>query len=319
MLNIYVYGTGCGAGELIDSALPADRVSAFVDSNPSSDSFLGRPVISPETLAGRSYDLVIVTSRSADAIAAQCAALGIDADKLLFLKNNAVLVDRNRSYETARSALGDAFVDALCHSHHAVRSPLFPAERRLPEQELENDYVRLKTLEALCEELRDVPGDAAELGVYKGGFARCLNMLLPERKLWLFDSFEGFDEKESADAGEGFVRAHENTSAAAVLKRLPHPGQAVLRPGYFPASTRGLPEDLRFALVSLDVDLEESTAQGLDWFLKRMTPGGYLLLHDYRNPKLPGVRTALQRYEQAHGRLRRVPLCDVNGTLVICC
>ena len=51
-MEIYVYGTGCGAGELIDSALPAERVTAFVDERPVSDSFLGRPVIRPEALAG---------------------------------------------------------------------------------------------------------------------------------------------------------------------------------------------------------------------------------------------------------------------------
>ena len=48
-----------------------------------------------------------------------------------------------------------------------------------------------------------------------------------------------------------------------------------------------------------------------------MSRGGYVLLHDYGNPKLPGVRRALERYEQEHGRLAAVPLCDVNGTLVI--
>ena len=317
-MNIYVYGTGCGAGELIDSALPVKQVTAFVDSRPASDSFLGRPVISPEELAKRDYDLVIVTSRAADAIAARCAELGIDGDKLLFLKNNAVLSDRNRSYKTARQALGDAFVEELLNSHHLVRSPLFSAERSLPDEMVENDYVRLKTLEVLCAELGGVPGEVAELGVYRGAFARCLNTLLPERTLYLFDTFEGFAPDEAAGFGEGFVQAHKNTSASAVLAQLPHPEQAAVCPGLFPASAEGL-EDLRFSLVSLDADLEESTYQGLCWFLPRMVPGGYLLLHDYNNPKLPGVRAAVRRYEQDLGRLHRVPLCDVNGTLIVAC
>ena len=319
-MNIFVYGTGCGAGELIDSALPAERVTAFVDSRPSSDSFLGRPVILPEELAKRDYDLVIVTSRSAEAIADRCTELGIDPDRLLFLKNNAVLTDRNRSYEAARSVLGADYVETLRHSHHLVRAPVFRAERRLPEEELENDYIRLKALETLCAELRDVPGETAELGVYRGAFARCLNMLLPERKLYLFDTFEGFAEPESAGYGEGFVRSHKNTSAGLVLSALPFPEQAVLCAGLFPGSAESLeePEALRFALVSLDVDLEESTYQGLCWFMPRMSPGGYLLLHDYNNPKLSGVRAAVEHFEREHGRLCRVPLCDVNGTLVIC-
>ena len=58
-MNIYVWGTGCGAGDLIDTALDASRVTAFVDENPGSGSFLGRPVISPREIAPGETDLVI--------------------------------------------------------------------------------------------------------------------------------------------------------------------------------------------------------------------------------------------------------------------
>ena len=57
---------------------------------------------------------------------------------------------------------------------------------------------------------------------------------------------------------------------------------------------------------------------GLRFFLQRLSPGGYLLLHDCLSPALPGVRAALRRYEQETGsRLHKVPLCDINGTVVI--
>ena len=97
---------------------------------------------------------------------------------------------------------------------------------------------------------------------------------------------------------------------------MPHPEQIVIRRGLFPRTSEGL-EGERFALVSLDVDLEESTLAGLRFFLPRMQTGGYLLLHDYNNPKLPGVKRAVERYEAEVGLLRAVPLCDVNGTLVV--
>jgi len=176
--------------------------------------------------------------------------------------------------------------------------------------------VRVRTLEALCRRLGAVEGAAAELGVYRGGFARCLSALLPERTLYLFDTFEGFDESEAEGQERGFVEAHRGASAERVLSLLPHPEKAIIRPGIFPATAAGL-EDERFCLVSLDADLEESTLAGLRFFLPRMAEGGYLLLHDYLNPKLPGVQRAVARYEAEAGRLRAVPLCDVNGTLVI--
>ena len=314
-MEIYVYGTGCGAGELIDSVLPAERVAAFVDGGAHADSFLGRPVISPEELAGRRCDLILVTTKAAEAVAARCEALGIDPERLFFLKNHAELRERNRCWETAEAVLGADFVARLRGAERLIRRPLWSEGELLDDAALEGDYVRLKTLEALCRELEDVPGAAAELGVYRGGFARCINALLPERTLCLFDTFSGFDEEEASGCGAGFVDAHRNTAAERVRALLPHPERAVIRQGFFPATAEGLQE--RFALVSLDVDLEESTYQGLCWFLPRMNPGGYLLLHDYNSPRLPGVRAALRRYEAAHGRLHAVPLCDVNGTLVI--
>ena len=160
-----------------------------------------------------------------------------------------------------------------------------------------------------------MPGAAAELGVFRGEFAAAINALLPGRRLFLFDTFTGFDAAE--DAPEGLAAAHETASAAAVLRRLPHAERAVLRAGLFPDTAAGL-EGERFALVSLDADLEESTLAGLRWFVPRMAEGGALLLHDWNHPGLPGVRAAAERYEAETGtRLRGVPLCDITGTLVI--
>ena len=316
-MEIYVWGTGCGAGELIDTALPLERISAFVDSRGAQESFLGKPVLFPEELAGRAYDLVIVTSRQAERIADHCKALGIDDHKLLFLKNHTALCERNQCYPLAEELLGAGFVEKLKGSQRLIRAPRWTTRESLPEEELDNDYVRLKTLEALCRQISDVPGATAELGVYRGSFARCINTLLPDRTLYLFDTFEGFDADEAAGYGSGFVNAHRNTAEEAVRASLSRPEKAVFRTGLFPASAAGLEE--RFALVSLDVDLEKSTYEGLRWFLPRMRHGGYVLLHDYNNPDLPGVRAALERVERENGKkLHSVPLCDVNGTLVIC-
>ncbi len=315
-MKIYVYGTGCGAGALIDAAMPAERVAAFVDGQAQLNTFLGRPVISPEELAGRKIDLLIVTAHQAERIARELGRLGVDPDRVFYLKNHLAPVDRNRCYALACEALGEDYVNHICCSERLIRVPLRTERETITGPEAESDYVRLKTLEAICERLAAVPGHAAELGVYRGGFARWINLLLPERRLYLFDTFSGFDEAESAGCGAGLVGAHRMTGTERVLSVLPYPERAVIRQGLFPATASGL-EGERFALVSLDVDLEESTLAGLRWFLPRMEAGGFLLLHDYNNPMLPGVRRALERYEKELGRLRAVPLCDVNGTLVI--
>lgn len=316
-MSIYVWGTGCGAGELMDTALSPEKVAAFVDERPQTERFLGRPVIPPSALRDSECELILVTVRNTDEVARRCAEQGIGEEKLFFLKNRMCLQDRNRSCRAAEAILGPEFLARMQGTERLIRRPLWTEKETLDEQALSGDYVRLKTLEMLCRQIEDIPGAAAELGVYRGSFARCLNALLPGRRLYLFDTFAGFDSREAEGEAEGFVQAHRNTGTDAVLTSMPHPERIVLRKGLFPATAAGLEQE-RFALVSLDVDLEGSTLAGLRFFLPRLASGGYLLLHDYYSPKLPGVKRALRRYEEERETpLHKFPVCDVNGTLVI--
>jgi len=67
-----------------------------------------------------------------------------------------------------------------------------------------NYEVRNATLELISKEINryNVEGSAAELGVYKGNFAMQINYFLPDRKLYLFDTFEGFDSRETQNLTE---------------------------------------------------------------------------------------------------------------------
>ena len=314
-MGIYVWGTGCGASELIEAGLALSQVTAFVDSFPMGEAFLCKPVYLPEQMPLEDCDLLIITSRQAESIEKRCAELGIPAEKCLFLKNNMVLTDRNAACTHAKALLGEELLKKLLPGQHIVPTPAQLSDSALPVQDLSNDYVRLTTLELLCRRLKNIPGAAAELGVYRGFFARCVNQLLPERTLYLFDSFEGF--AEDACASESFQAAHRNTAMDKVLSIMPHPEKITLKPGFFPESLEGLEE--RFCLVSLDVDFYQATLDGLEYFWPRLEKGGYLLLHDWGSPKLPGVARALADYEaQTGASLPAVPLCDVGGSLVLC-
>jgi hypothetical protein len=314
-MGIYVWGTGCGASELIEAGLGPERISGFVDSYPMGDTFLGRPVFLPEELRPDNCGLLIITARHADAIAQRCRELRIPAEKCLFLKNSTVLSDRNDRCTAAAAILGEELLNKLLPIQHIIPTPAQLAQSRLPAPELSNDYVRLATLELLCRRLAHVPGAAAELGVYRGFFARCINCFLPDRKLYLFDSFEGF--MEEAGAAEAFQAAHRNTAVDKVLAIMPHPEAVTVRPGFFPESLDGLEE--RFCLVSLDVDFYQTTLDGLRYFWPRLERGGYLMLHDWGSLKLPGVAKALADYEAEIGMtILSVPLCDVGGSLVLC-
>ena len=321
-MGIYVWGIGCGTGQLMDGGLELDRIDAFVDSRPYQSSFMGKKVISPRELAGRDYDLIIVSTRMAEEIEEICLELGISMEKVLFLKNNYHLEDRNRSYAQAEKILGSELLRSLRQRYRAMRLPDWLDDGPLLEREVENDYIRVKTLQAISGRLRSVPGACAELGVYRGSFARCINALMPERKLYLFDSFEGFEEKELRQemargrGGEGFAAAHRDTSVERVLSIMPAKENIIIKQGWFPQSLDGL--EASFCLVSLDADFEESSYEGLKYFVPRMEKGGYIMLHDYNNPALPGVKSALERYEKENGRLTVLPLPDLMGTRVLC-
>ena len=42
----------------------------------------------------------------------------------------------------------------------------------------------------------DIPGNVAELGVFRGEFSSLISAAFPDRKIHLFDTFEGFSEKD---------------------------------------------------------------------------------------------------------------------------
>jgi hypothetical protein len=102
-----------------------------------------------------------------------------------------------------------------------------------------------------------------------------------------------------------------DTSLQAVRERLPHPDKAVFRAGYFPETAKGLEET--FAVVSLDADLYKPLYEGLNFFYPRMTPGGYIIIHDYNNSRFSGARHAVRRFCEEN-QVFVVPLSDLHGT-----
>jgi O-methyltransferase len=148
----------------------------------------------------------------------------------------------------------------------------------------------------LCPQTARVEGDVAEVGVYLGGTARLLSQVKGERRLFLFDTFGGMPEVK-----EGVDKVHAGTFAETRLgdvQRLMEDQSGVhFCPGFFPETTKLLPSDAqRFSFVHLDVDIYQSTLDGLRFFYPRMAPGGMIVSHDYRYLQCPGVRQAYSEF-----------------------
>ena len=134
------------------------------------------------------------------------------------------------------------------------------------------DYVRYATLGLCYQELaaRQVPGNVAELGVYQGDFAKRLNHLFADRKLYLFDTFEGFDRQDVAtEQASGFstgAQSFANTSVELVLGKMPHPEQCIVKKGFFPATAADVADT--FCFVSLDADPTTPFWKGYGFFTR---------------------------------------------------
>jgi O-methyltransferase len=186
----------------------------------------------------------------------------------------------------------------------------------------EYDYIRASALELVGREIdeQNVSGAVAELGVFKGEFARILNLVFSGRPLYLFDTFEGF---ASADVDYDRARNYAapsaglfaNTSVESVLAAMPFRERCVVKKGWFPASAEDCKNE-RFCFVSLDADLYTPIYNGLRFFWPRLSDGGYIFVHDYNNREYLGPKEAVRQFCTEQG-VGYTPLLDHCGTAVI--
>ncbi len=138
-----------------------------------------------------------------------------------------------------------------------------------------------------------VPGDIAEVGVYKGGSAKIICSAKGEKHLHLFDTFEGLPKVEDIDMVWPFYEGKFAASYDRVRDYLKDDCNVFFYKGIFPG-TSGPVKEKKFSLVNLDVDTYESTKQCLEFFYSRMSPGGIMLSHDYMTA--PGVKKAFDDF-----------------------
>ena len=169
-------------------------------------------------------------------------------------------------------------------------------------------------------EVREIAGSIAELGVYRGETARLLHHYLPHRRLHLFDTFSGFDPRDTAPELEttgSTVPSGQfgDTSLEKVRRHVaPRNGNVVFHPGRFPDSCDPATRRERFALVHLDADLHRPTRAGLRLFYPLVVPGGYLVVHDYN--AWHGARQATDEFFRDKAEVA-IPMPDKSGSAVI--
>lgn len=188
--------------------------------------------------------------------------------------------------------------------------------------------VRVRALERFSEmcDTYNLMGTVAEVGVYQGDFAKHINRLFKNSKLYLYDTFEGFSEKDLAQehlpGGGGGVKSevstythYANTAPKMVLEKMQYPERVIVRRGIFPDTLTEEDKNEKYVFVSLDPDLYAPVLAGLEYFYPRLVPGGEIFVHDYFSKEDPGVKRAVSEFI-ASNHICASPLGDFR-TLVV--
>ena len=180
-----------------------------------------------------------------------------------------------------------------------------------------NEQVSESETEKIIEIARsclEVPGDFAEMGCYKGDTSLLLAEILQEhqrynyekpvenseKRLWIYDSFEGLPEKREEDLsalGENFKGGELYVTKREVKERFLRAGLKVpmIKKAWFAdLEDEDLPREIAFAF--LDGDFYESIRDSLRLVGSKMARGGVIIVHDYNNPELPGVAKAVDEW-----------------------
>lgn len=164
-----------------------------------------------------------------------------------------------------------------------------------------------------------VPGDFAELGVHKGHSAKLLADTIAtadaNRRIHLFDTFEGFDDRDLDGIDASVRKQFEDTSLESVRRFVGRDETCHYHPGYFPGSAEGIPASAKFAFVHLDCDLYQPMLAALKFFYPRLCSGATVVIHDYSSGNWPGVAQAVTEFLDGK-RERLILMPDKSGTAI---
>ena len=185
---------------------------------------------------------------------------------------------------------------------------------------------RMGNLRTLTEHVffDNVPGDLIETGVWRGGACIYLRAILEaygvkDRRVWVADSFEGLPPPDTAaypaDTGDVFHTYQELAVPIEAVKRnFERYGllddQVRFLKGWFSDT---LPDAATgpLAILRMDGDMYESTMDALTHLYARVSPGGYVIVDDYR--VVEGCRKAVDEFRAQRGITDKIVEIDGVG------
>lgn len=173
------------------------------------------------------------------------------------------------------------------------------------------DFIKLQTLISLdrianivkySDMVKNLEGDVAEFGVFRGGSLELIAQLNPNKNIIGIDSFEGLPAPTTHDNfhKQGDFKEVEYEAVYGYFKTLYR--NVELLKGFSPSIFEQIHPYRKFSFVHIDVDLYQSVAEGLAYFYPRLVDGGVILLDDYGFESTEGAKRAVDEFVDAKGK-----------------
>lgn len=186
--------------------------------------------------------------------------------------------------------------------------------------EIINDWEIKEIVKCLVDSiLNNVDGDVVEMGSFVGESSKylmkTLEILNSNKKLYLYDSFEGLPElsewenKDSWHKGQFKVDV-ELLKLNFTQNDLPLP--IITKTWFKDIREEQLPNKICFAF--LDGDFYESIYDSLNKIYDKVSPGGYICFHDFEKWDLLGVKSAIDDFFNERNLIYEITKpCDLVG------
>ena len=292
-----VWGTGSLSDKFLQREWPFTPV-CFVDPVKTGE-FAGYPIVAPEELGEMQFDLLVVSSSFVSEIVTRLVALKVDLSMVRVFKSSVrELVPLSEYVEiTGQRHYHLPWKNQLSNIHNSLSSDIVFA-----------DVYKELAKSVGYAHIASVEGDFAEFGTCSGYTASLISYAVnyygehlskhdashgqAQRKLHLFDSFEGFPESTkqvdldsphvlSGAWGEGTAKGLSEKELLSLCSIFLDRERIQIYPGWYKDTLSTISKETKLAFVHIDCDLYESTIDVLNHlFSNNIVSQGAVLLFD---------------------------------------
>ncbi|MFA6426822.1 MAG: TylF/MycF/NovP-related O-methyltransferase [Candidatus Magasanikbacteria bacterium] len=158
-------------------------------------------------------------------------------------------------------------------------------------------------------------GQFAQVGIYKGGSARLISRVKSKfKKFYLFDTFSGLP-KHNFKIDDYTKGKFSDTNLSAIKKLFAKDRTVQIFKGIFPKTGKEIEKE-KIAFVYIDVDLYKSNFDALEFFYKRMVPGGIMIFDDYGWRYCEGIKKSIEDFIKKY-KIQERPIVTTKYQCVI--